>query len=103
MLLTPALDVGLARFGGAGVDSCSPETRGTQTFRSLSPGSGLMGILMSMLAQTVGFPVPEGGAGQLSTRTGRPSALRWRARFAASHEVVEVMVERPACIGCSHC
>ena len=25
-----------------------------------------MGILMSMLAQTVGFPVPEGGAGQLS-------------------------------------
>ena len=28
-----------------------------------APGSGLMGTLMSMLGQTVGFPVPAGGAG----------------------------------------
>jgi phytoene dehydrogenase-like protein len=29
-------------------------------------GSGLMGLLMTMLGQTVGFPVPEGGAGRLA-------------------------------------
>ncbi|NUR06501.1 MAG: NAD(P)/FAD-dependent oxidoreductase, partial [Nocardioidaceae bacterium] len=31
-----------------------------------APGSGLMGLLMPRLGQTVGFPVPEGGAGMLS-------------------------------------
>ena len=31
-----------------------------------APGSGLMGILLVMLGQTVGFPVPEGGAGALA-------------------------------------
>ena len=33
---------------------------------STSAGSGLIGLLLSMLGQTVGFPVPEGGAGRLS-------------------------------------
>jgi phytoene dehydrogenase-like protein len=31
-----------------------------------APGSGVMGFLMTMLAQDVGFPVPVGGAGQLT-------------------------------------
>ena len=31
-----------------------------------APGSGLIGLLMTMLGQTVGFPVPEGGAGRLA-------------------------------------
>ena len=31
-----------------------------------SPGSGFIGMLLTMLGQTVGFPVPEGGAGQLT-------------------------------------
>jgi phytoene dehydrogenase-like protein len=31
-----------------------------------APGSGLMGFLMSMLAQDCGFPVPVGGAGSLT-------------------------------------
>ena len=31
-----------------------------------SPGSGLFGVLLAMLGQTVGFPVPEGGAGRLA-------------------------------------
>ncbi|MEW1953201.1 NAD(P)/FAD-dependent oxidoreductase [Terrabacter sp. NPDC080008] len=31
-----------------------------------SPGSGAMGLLLVLLGQTVGFPVPRGGAGQLS-------------------------------------
>ena len=31
-----------------------------------APGSGLFGLLMAMLGQTVGYPVPEGGAGRLA-------------------------------------
>lgn len=31
-----------------------------------APGSGLFGLLLAMLGQTVGFPVPEGGAGRLA-------------------------------------
>jgi phytoene dehydrogenase-like protein len=32
-----------------------------------APGSGLFGLLLAMLGQTVGFPVPEGGAGRLAS------------------------------------
>ena len=35
-------------------------------FSPESPGSGLFGWLLGALGQRVGFPVPEGGAGQLS-------------------------------------
>ena len=66
MLLTPALDVGLTRFGGAGPRLLLAGNAGHADIPITSPGSGLMGILMSMLAQTVGFPVPQGGAGQLT-------------------------------------
>src|SRR3954447_4024486 len=31
-----------------------------------APGSGMMGLILVMLGQTVGFPVPQGGAGSLS-------------------------------------
>ena len=49
-----------------------------------APGSGLMGLLLAMLGQTVGFPVPEGGAGELTPgprpaihgRWGRPPHRR---------------------------
>jgi phytoene dehydrogenase-like protein len=46
-----------------------------------APGSGLMGIVMSMLGQTVGFPVPRGGAGRLSDALVR----RLRARGGEVH------------------
>jgi phytoene dehydrogenase-like protein len=43
-----------------------------------APASGLMGYLMSMLAQDVGFPVPIGGAGQFA------AALVARAQAAGA-------------------
>ena len=43
-----------------------------------APGSGLMGFLLSMLAQDEGWPVPVGGAGQLT------AALVHRAREAGA-------------------
>lgn len=48
----------------------------------LAPISGLMGYIMAMLAQDVGFPVPRGGAGTLA------EALASRARAAGA--VVEL-------------
>lgn len=44
----------------------------------LAPISGLMGFIMTMLAQDVGFPVPRGGAGALA------EALADRARAAGA-------------------
>jgi phytoene dehydrogenase-like protein len=43
-----------------------------------APGSGLMGYLLIMMAQDGGFPVPQGGAGQLT------AALVRRARAAGA-------------------
>lgn len=57
-----------------------------------APGSGVFGWLMSMLAQDVGFPSPEGGAGQLAL------ALAARAQHAgvsiiAGDAVVRIEVQ----------
>lgn len=52
-----------------------------------APGSGLMGYLLTMLAQDTGFPVPVGGAGELS------AALRRRAESAGVRVVVDTPVE----------
>ena len=36
-----------------------------------APGSGMLGLLLTMIGQHQGFPVPEGGAGQLSAALAR--------------------------------
>ena len=46
-----------------------------------APGTGLLGLLLAMLGQTVGFPVPAGGSGHLT------AALA--ARFTARGRPVE--------------
>ena len=45
---------------------CSTGNAGHADFPLASPGSGVFGVLMTMLGQTVGFPVPRGGAQQLT-------------------------------------
>ena len=65
-LLSPAADVGRARFGGQGPRLLVAGNAAHADIPLDAPGSGLMGVLMSMLGQTVGFPVPEGGAGSLT-------------------------------------
>jgi phytoene dehydrogenase-like protein len=65
-LLTPATEVGWSRFGGASPRTLIAGNAGHADIPLSAPGSGLMGILMSMLGQTVGFPVPQGGAGVLT-------------------------------------
>lgn len=65
-LLTPAADLGRSRFGGAGARLLLAGNAGHADIPLDAPGSGLMGLLMTMLGQTVGYPVPVGGAGQLT-------------------------------------
>lgn len=52
-----------------------------------APGSGLMGYLLTMLGQDVGFPVPVGGAGELS------AALVRRCAAAGGEVICSTTVE----------
>ncbi len=65
-LLTPVADVGRHRFGGVAPRILLAGNAGHADIPMNAPGSGLMGLLMTMLGQTVGFPVPVGGAGVLA-------------------------------------
>jgi len=65
-LLTPAADLGRHRFGGAGPRVLIAGNAAHADIPLTAPGSGLMGLLLTMLGQTVGFPAPVGGAGMLA-------------------------------------
>jgi len=71
-LLGPVLEVGRERFGGPGAPLLLAGNAAHADIPLTAAGSGLLGVMMTMLGQTVGFPVPEGGAGSLS------AALEWR-------------------------
>ena len=66
MLLSPASDETLWPFTGDAPRLLIAGNAGHSDIPMDAPGSGLMGLLLTMLGQTVGFPVPEGGAGSLS-------------------------------------
>ncbi len=70
-LLTPALDLGRKRFAGEGPRVLLAGNAGHSDIPLDAPGSGLMALLMTMMGQTVGFPVPEGGAGMLTEALAR--------------------------------
>jgi phytoene dehydrogenase-like protein len=70
-LLTPAADPSLWPFAGDGPRLLLAGNAGHSDIPLDAPGSGLMGLLLAMLGQTVGFPVPEGGAGRLSSALAR--------------------------------
>ena len=70
-LLTPANELGRTRFAGVAPRLLLAGNAGHADIPLDAPGSGLMGLLMSMLGQTVGFPVPEGGAGRLTQALAR--------------------------------
>ena len=70
-LLTPATELARHRFGGLGPRLLLAGNAGHADIPLDSPGSGLMGVLMTMLGQSVGFPVPEGGSGQLTQALAR--------------------------------
>ena len=74
-LLRPATRFGAGRFGGDDARILVAGSAGHADIPLDAPGSGAFGWLMTMLAQTVGFPAPAGGAGELT----RALARRLRA------------------------
>lgn len=89
--LTPAADLARERFGGDGPGLLLAGNAGHSDIPLESPGSGLFGILMTMMGQTVGFPVPVGGAGELT----RALARRLESiggEIRCGHAVTEILV-----------
>ena len=70
-LLSPATQLGRDRFGGGSPRLLIAGNAGHADISLDSAGSGLMGLLLVMLGQTVGFPVPEGGAGNFTRALAR--------------------------------
>lgn len=71
MLLEPARRLVESRFSGEAAQLLIAGNAGHADIPLDAPGSGLMALLLAMLGQTVGFPVPEGGAGELSQSLAR--------------------------------
>ncbi|PKH40627.1 Phytoene dehydrogenase-related protein [Nocardioides alpinus] len=65
-LATPVASLGRELFGGEAGGLLLAGNAGHADFPLSSPGSGVFGVLMTMLGQTVGFPVPRGGAQSLT-------------------------------------
>ena len=65
-LATPVASLGRELFAGPAGRLLLAGNAGHADFPLSSPGSGVFGVLMTMLGQTVGFPVPLGGARSLT-------------------------------------
>ncbi|MCD4534548.1 NAD(P)/FAD-dependent oxidoreductase [Nocardioides sp. cx-169] len=90
-LLTPAADL-RHRFGGAAPGLLIAGNAGHADLPLDGSGSGAFGILMTMLGQTVGFPVPEGGAGRLTEALARRLESKG-GEIRCDAEVERVVVE----------
>lgn len=65
-LLEPAATMGGKRFGGEGARLLLAGNASHADIPMSASGSGLLGLLLAMMGQTVGFPAPQGGAAKLS-------------------------------------
>lgn len=91
MLLQPAADLGRQRFGGPAPGLLLAGNAGHADIDLEGAGSGLFGLLLTMLGQTVGHPVPEGGAGRLAEALAA-RAIEQGARIQCGQEVTRVDV-----------
>lgn len=99
-LLAPVLTFARARFGGQDPLMLLAGNAGHSDIPPNAPTSAVFGLLMTMLGQTVGFPVPVGGAGALTDAlTRRLQSLGGEVRCSA--RVDEVVVEHGRAVGAS--
>ena len=92
MLATPVISLGRELFAGAGGPLLLAGNAGHADFPLASPGSGVFGVLMTMLGQTVGFPVPRGGAQSLTDALVARLASRG-GQLLTDTEVARVVVD----------
>ncbi len=65
LALTSSIDFAQHEFGGEGARALVVGNGLHADIPPSAPGSALLGLIMSMVGQDVGFPVPEGGSGVL--------------------------------------
>ncbi|MGZ6746193.1 MAG: phytoene desaturase family protein [Nocardioides sp.] len=97
-LLSPAARQGAHRFGGDLARQLLAGNAGHADIPFDEVGSGLMGLVLAMTGQTVGFPVPVGGASGLTAAL----VARLRSRggeVRCDAEVVGVDVDRGVATG----
>lgn len=91
MMLEPAVHLAQSRLRSDAARALLMGNAGHADIPLDAPGSGLMGLLMCMLGQSVGFPVPEGGSGRLTEAMAE--RLRGRGgRIRCGHAVVGIDV-----------
>ena len=91
LMLTPAGELGRGRFAGDLPPVLLAGNAGHADIPLDAAGSSVMALVLTMLGHTVGFPVPEGGAGELT----RAMAARFEARggeIRCEHEVDAIEV-----------
>ncbi len=91
-LLSPVNDLARQRFDGDAAGLLLAGNAGHADIPLDAAGSGLMGLVMTMLGQTVGFPVPVGGAGRLADALGE-RLRRAGVEVETDREVVAVEIE----------
>ena len=97
-LLEPALTLGSARFVAPHAPLLIAGNAMHSDIPLSAPGSGMLGLLLTMIGQHQGFPVPEGGAGELSAALARRfEALGGRIRCGV--RVDGVLVDRRTACG----
>ena len=97
-MLMPVIELGSTTFRGPAARLLLAGNAGHSDIPLTAPGSGLMGLLLTMLGQTVGYPVPRGGAGELAGALARRfTSLGGEIRCNA--EVVGIDVDRGRATG----
>lgn len=98
MLTLPARRFARERFEGEGARLLLSGNAAHSDLSVDNAGSAVFGWLLGMLAQDIGFPVPEGGAGELAAALAR----RLRSKGGSVHcrtPVTEVLVARGKAVG----
>ena len=98
MALSSVRRLGEQRFSSEGARLLLAGNALHADFAPESAGSGVFGLIMTMLAQTVGFPAPLGGAGELTRALARRlESLGGRVQTSA--EVADVVVRSGRAVG----
>ncbi|HEY0888316.1 MAG TPA: NAD(P)/FAD-dependent oxidoreductase [Nocardioides sp.] len=90
-LVSPVTELGRRRFGGDAPRLLLAGNAGHADIPLDGVGSGLMALMLCLLGQTVGFPVPRGGAGELTgAMARRATSLGGEIRCGAEVTRIEV-------------
>lgn len=92
-LLEPAATMGETRFAGDAAQLLLAGNAMHADIPMQASGSGLLGLLLAMTGQNHGFPVPQGGAGELT----QAMARRFEARggeIRCNTRATEIVVDR---------